>query len=59
MKNYLVLLNSILYIFIKLCLAQNINFTNYQKAKNTFVLKNYKNRVRKECKLKIKINNYN
>lgn len=51
MKNYLFLLNVILYLINIYCLAQNINLTNHQKAKNQFVLKNHKNMIRKDCKL--------
>jgi len=48
MKNYLFLLNSILYV-ISICrLAQNINLTNHQKTKNQLVLKNHKNIIKKD-----------
>lgn len=51
MKNYLFLLNSVLYVIRICCLAQNINLTNHQKTKNEFVLKSHKNIIKNYCKL--------
>jgi len=52
MKNYLFLLNGVLYLIKLCCLAQNINLTNYQDSKNALViLKYYKNMIRRDCKL--------
>lgn len=51
MKNYLFLLNSILYVISICCLAQNINLTNHQKTKNELVLKYHKKIIKKDCKL--------
>lgn len=52
MKNYLFLLNGVLYLIKICCLAQNVNLTNYRNLKNALtVLKNYKNRIRRDSKL--------